>query len=287
MPQWTSAVLALELASPLHLGNRVAGNWKQTRRYVVGRSVWGAIVDRSARAKGAQEPDDFRKAQIAVSESIRFSYAFPSTSCEEVTLWPWQEPAEFDWTYVNSYASTALVDGHSKEDGSLHETEYLAPKTRSGQQVYLLVKLWCQSSPDYAFFDPLTPAFWAGAQIGGEKGYGWGRIRRAHSIPAAADDWMSSAGWTSEPDSGGVIVKRRNPEKEVSALAHVTASSPVNTEWIGNVEPLLGRETHSHRPGLKIACAVPAYQPGSKSCPLTPMAFQITAQGLWTPVPAR
>ncbi len=52
-------------------------------------------------------------------------------------LWPWTDRWDkFAWTFLGSYASTALENGRSAEAGSLHETEYIAPYTRNWESKY-------------------------------------------------------------------------------------------------------------------------------------------------------
>lgn len=251
MSAWHSQFLALELASPLHLGYRASGNLKQTRRYVPGRALWGAIIERSARSTGAQTSAAFDTARSHVEKYFRFTCAFPSTGKDRVSHWPWSQREEFDWKFLQSYAGTALIDGRSKLDGSLHETEYIAPVTRDRETVYLLLCLWRRDDAKALSFypDPLAEPFWAGAQIGGEKGYGWGRIRRAHTIPGGVLPFLQAAGWNpQEPDNGKIIITPTPAAQPRFAIAHVLPAA-VAGSWIGRVEPIVGRQTADDRPG--------------------------------------
>src|SRR5690348_1055610 len=105
---WEVYPVAFRLHSPVHIGWRKVGNLQQTRPYLIGRTLWGALTARLTREQGGTKYDDVGR---AVDKLLTFTYFYPSTEPhpEKVTLWPWaRQWDEFAWTFLNSYASTAL-----------------------------------------------------------------------------------------------------------------------------------------------------------------------------------
>ena len=283
---WCGLRLVLALDAPLHLGWRLTGNLQQTRRYVPGRALWGALTDRSCRRRSATTSTDFEQRGAALHENVRFTYAFVSDDPDSVSCWPWQDEADFDWRLLQSYASTALVAGSTSEAGSLHETEYLAPVTRDGKYVYLHLLLWYRSTTGGSisdFSELPDPAFWRGFQLGGERSYGWGRIQRAVTLEPQNNpfDW---AGWNFAPAAnGGIQVKSSSAASGPAALAHVRAleSSGEACVWLGAVEPLLGRETVKRVPGRQVSKANICYCPGAVSLAPAGTTWSIGPYGIW------
>ena len=171
------------------------------------------------------------------------------------------------------YRHGAAKIGRSKEDGSLHETEFLASRTRNGEQVYLLLQIW-KREPEpasaVAFAELFEPDFWSGMAIGGERGYGWGRIGKATLTDAAGHMFDL---WDIDDEL------RLTPRSLASwALSHVV---PGAAPWSGHVEPLVGRETQGHRAGMVLSRAEITYKPGSR---LTAdgCSFVIGRFGIWS-----
>lgn len=129
--------------------------------------------------------------------------------------------------FLKSYVSTSLND-KTAEDSALHETEFISPTTRKGDPVYLI---------GYIFEKEGCTLRWRKAleqlQIGGERGYGWGRAQ-INIEPKLSDKCF-------EHD---IIEKDKSPAIKMKAneciFAHVLATGKnIN----GFVEPLVGRVT--------------------------------------------
>ena len=274
---WQASQITLALDAPLHLGERASGNLRQTRRYVPGRALWGAITQRLTRFAGGTTPEHYQAKGDWVHRNLRFSYAYLSIHPERIDLWPWgdqdHDSSRFDWLFLQSYTSTALVDGRSSEEGSLHETEYLAPRTRDGQPVYLLFYLWLHQdanlSPEH---DPTRAPFWRAMSLGGERGYGWGRVRHVQTHSSPADLFGL---WQFDPACHLTPLAEAPP-----SLAHVTAHS----SWTGSVVPLVGRETTNHLPGHRLSTADVLFAPGSRPAATLP-PHTIGNYGIWTQIP--
>ena len=248
---WKKYQLVFKLLSPLHIGYRKVGNLHQTRKYVPGKVLWGALTARLTRLSGK---GDSSKGYIdigkAVANHFRFSYLWPSLDEGETFFYPWDHKEEFDYFLLNSYASTALnYDFQSSEEGTLHETEYIAPKTRENQQVYLKGDLWVEETDL-----PQDLKKWKEAlqkiQLGSERNYGWGRVELISSLQDGIDE------------SPEIII-----EKKEYLPAHAFAIlEDKNVDGIvGQVEPLLGweRDNSNSNRVWKLSNPVICYTPGS------------------------
>jgi hypothetical protein len=237
--KWTAQQICFRLLSPLHIGWRKSGNLQQTRPYVTGRALWGALTARLTREAGKANYEEVGK---WVDERLAFTYFYPSDCPDGIRLWPWQEAwDEFAWTYLGSYVSTSLADGHAAEEGSLHETEFIAPRTRDGKQVYLLGYVFQREDWSELALD-LEGAL-NKLQIGGERGYGWGRLvlckEDTHRSEIVRCFQMFDFDKNANAD--------RPILKATSDSAKLLAHTSVNGEnAVAEIEPLLGRLTDAH-----------------------------------------
>ncbi|MFN3325408.1 MAG: RAMP superfamily CRISPR-associated protein [Bryobacteraceae bacterium] len=266
---WKAHQVVLELLSPLHVGHKRVGNLATTRRYVPGRSIWGALTARITRDAGGQ---NYAEIGRRVHEELAWTYFFVSAIPGKVPLWPWDGSGlGFEWLYLSSFASTALEDGHTAEQGALHEVEHIAPRTRSGDQVYLT---------GYFFEREGSTLNWRSAlnrlQIGGERSYGWGRVR---PFSIQQTDGQCFAIYPTHTDSDRPIIEASDDD---CLAAHTVASDSDN--FNGAIEPLVGRETDvsSAAFGASPSSAVICWAPGTRIC--GPRQFHVGNCGLWEPV---
>ena len=194
---WTFYELRFRLLSPLHIGQQKIGNIQRTRHYVPACTMWGALTARltrnaSARALTIIAESDYVGMGALVKRYIAFTYFFP-TSKEQLPVLPSYEdaglcylrgrdrfsPEAFAWEHLGSYASTALdYERNAAQEGSLHEVEFIAPHARSDADSrpvdlfgYAIVASGCRLPW------PELEAALQDIQIGGERRYGWGRLR--------------------------------------------------------------------------------------------------------------
>lgn len=251
---WRGYRVWMRLLSPLHLGARTVGSLKQTRRYVPGRAIWGTLACRMGRDEMGE---DYERAEGWVDENLRYSYWYASDGAREMGVWPWEEEERFAWLHMGSYASTALADGRAKQDGSLHETEYLSPVTRAGRPVYLHGLMWVRGRerPPQA------------GQVGGERAYGWGRLGAMEV--EELDGKTRWGGWEWRQKDGEVVVSggRR-------LLAHARAEG-MKAE--GRLEALVGRTTKKNEFGKSFSEAVVSWAPGS----MVRGRFRVGRFGVW------
>jgi len=268
---WQAYRVVWRLRSPLHIGHSKVGNVQRTRPYVTGRVLWGALTQRLAQDSHA--PPDYAGMGQAVHEHLAFSYFYPALRADDgqgwSIQWPWGDPAgagvPFYARLMGSYASTALVyPHHSAQEGSLHEVEFLSPRTlndsESADPVYLIGTM---------FATPDAPAGWPAAltrlQIGGERGYGWGRLERValDALPGTPTLWDHDL----KLDGARPVVTLRDGARPVVTLrdgARLLAHTAVDgVDARGEVEPLVGRAWGARGAGQKVEHLGVCYAPGA------------------------
>lgn len=275
---WTAYQVTFRLLSPIHIGWHKLGNLQQTRPYITGRSLWGALTARLTRQGGN---DNYKDIGELVDTHLAFTYFYPSTKQDTVELWPWRDERDtwdmFAWTFLGSYASTALEGGRGAETGSLHETEFIAPKTRDGERVYLV---------GYFFKKDTCQLLWEKAlrklQLGGERGYGWGRVELVRLRKCEDVNPVICFGYEFKGEQAYPLLQ--TPEageaskKDVRLLAHTHADDMDDAR--GTIEPLIGRETTGSTSfGKSISQAEICWTPGSKA--RAEEKFYVQPKGIW------
>ncbi len=265
---WRVYKVVLKLQTPMHIGYRKVGNLQMTRPYVTGRVLWGALTARLTR-NYHQNPShkDYQDMGKNVSDNLRFTYFYPALQTkgqknEYDILWPWAPEESFRYRTLSGYASTALeYPQRAAEEGMLHETEFISPRTRDvAKCVYLI---------GYIFEKEGNTLEWQKAirvlQLGGERGYGWGLVTLVGNI----EQMTGSKGKQILFDDAAIIadLSGSNPIIEMKKDSRLIAHTLADGDSVkGNVEPIVGFEwvkdanTHSYQ---KIAFSSVCYTPGS------------------------
>lgn len=278
---WTAYHLSLRLCSPLHSGWRKVGNLQRTRPYATGRNLWGAltaclaVTSREGMAPDRDPGALYQEIGVRVEEQLAFTYLYPSTAPESVGLWPWgRDWTEFSWTFLGSYTSTALDNGRSAEAGSLHETEYITPQSRprtidvSPSPVYLVGYIFERDDCKLAWRSALETL-----RLGGERGYGWGRVRLIGEPRKVDDAACFGNGLDCHAERPVLSLPPGHP-----LLAHTLTTS---AEVTGEIEPFIGRETtDAGRFGQRLSQAQVCWAPGSMTLHRE-QKFRITHKGIW------
>jgi hypothetical protein len=259
---WTPYLVSLRVLSPIHIGWKKIGNLQQTRPYVTGKTLWGALTARLVRDLGDNNYVEIGK---KVDEELRFTYFYPTTDPTKVVLWPWENPDKFSWMYFGSYASTALKDKIA-EEGMLHETEFISAKTRDGKEVYLVGYIIEKEGCELPWREVLKRI-----QIGGERGYGWGRVKLIDDL-IKKDSCFNSYVFDCAGDDPKITVQNDKP-----ILAHTLVDG---LDCNGTIESLLGRETDTNNGfGGVVSNATICWVPGSHVIEKT--TFRISYKGIW------
>jgi len=277
---WTHYRLVFRLLSPLHVGYRKVGNLMQTRTYVPGKVLWAALTARITRDDhDGSQGTKYRDIGELVQEYFRFGYLWPSLD-GQMPYWPW-EHSDFDYLLLASYASTALnYDRQAAEEGLLHETEYIASVARNGQPVYLVGDLWVREGdlpPDLANWQR---AF-QNLQLGGERAYGWGRVRCCTDWQARRDETVGEHKWREQNGEAVLTIKAG---KKLTAHARAAGHGAISGV-VGAVEPLVGWERNnassSNNP-WRLSSAIVCWAPGSRV--EHGVKVRISENGIWEAV---
>lgn len=276
--------VVLCLRSPMHIGQVKLGNVQRTRPYVTGRVLWGALTLRLTRNDASGPATDsqlYRCMGEQVHDQLAFTYFYPTIHTDgSVDLWPWgeDEGKAFRARFLSTYASTALTyPQQSADEGTLHEVECIVPNTvDGGKPVYLAGYVFAQNgAPKW------QPAL-ERLQLGGERGYGWGRVKPLKDPEPWDKKPLFDGQYTVEPDGWPPVLKS---EDGARLLAHTLAADfetrTTVTKIDGEVEPLVGREAHPEdgRFAVWLSQDRVYYAPGGK---VNPGAhFCLGPYGLW------
>jgi len=266
---WQKYTLCFRLLSPLHIGYRKVGNLMQTRGYVPGKVLWAALTARLTR--------DFHHrpkghCYVTIGESVhdtfRFGYLYPALKRGESYEYhyPWEE--NFDYLFLDSHASTALnYEQQAAAQGQLHETEFIRPwtrllsETRESQSVYLIGDLYVRDEPKQDLTNWRIAL--SHVQLGGERGYGWGRVQLASKLSGT-------------PLSGEPVATLINDR----IIAHLKTDKSFSLH--GSIEPLVGWERNNAQNrgnNWHLSKAMICYTPGSIT--KTDSIFNIGPYGIW------
>jgi len=282
---WTAYEVVFRLRTPLHSGWHKVGNLQMTRPYITGRTFWGALTMRLTRDEAeegtATNSEKYEKIGARVHEELAFTYFYPAikSNASYMIYWPWKNEADFRRRFLGSYASTALdYPQQAAAEGSLHEVEFVSPHTiDDGRPVYML---------GYIFEKNDCSLDWRGAihrlQLGGERGYGWGRVEPLHAPKEITDGCIFDGAATFDGSSEKPFL---SVPKGQYLLAHMKADEGLSIE--GEIEPLVGREWRSTNPDNKYAGQHIEYNaicfvPGSKLGKQT--SFLVDKLGIWRKV---
>jgi hypothetical protein len=286
--------MIVEARSGIHIGYTKLGFIQRTRYYLHGKSMWGAVAEALTRAL-YNAPDYCQYIAVGkfVEGHLKFSYFFPTFKRHEDAFIPNLSTLkygigalqlgqnEFETTFVSSPASTSIKpESSSAEEASLHAMEYLNPVVRHDNRIrkvyfagYLFAlegtseSLCLQCTADdiliscgaksVSLRDVLSDF-----QIGGERGYGKGRLKLPQGglvkIPCDCKLW------------GQYAVKYSNDglsleiEKNMPIFAHLLARGLEGCDIHGELEPMTGRVyKEGAGSGRKIVCDGVFYIPGS------------------------
>jgi len=238
--------ITLKLLSPLHIGKRKYRNLMETRDYVPGRTLWGALTARIVRDYFDGRKDMYEKIGNFLNKNFRFGYLWPSLD-GEAPYFPW-EHEDFDYLFKSGYMGQPIdYTRGATDEGQLHEAEFIAPKARDGSQVYLVGDLWVRNSfleNEKPLIDgkaiTLEEDVFNSLQLGGERNYGWGRVK-CDALKSHNDDALG--GIKIESTKSEVILKfPANSRLTAHALAASwEGKSSIPEDYLhGEIEPLTG-----------------------------------------------
>jgi hypothetical protein len=292
---WTFYELRFRLLSPLHIGHQKIGNIQRTRHYVPARVLWGALTARLTRDAAARSLADVSEGDyIAMGDLVKrqlaFSYFFPTDENLQPIYPGYDEqglkyasgqscltPEVFAWRYLSSYAATALnYERNAAEDASLHEVEFLSPHSRfdnASHPVHLLGYAIAAAGCKLPW--PILTTALQEIQIGGERRYGWGRLRldRAEEHGRGEAVLFGQLHCDAKTEARPELIAQNNE----TLLAH-TAATGIAAR--GEIEPLVGRVWEQNKGAgqtvefTDVCYALGAKLEGSRT-------FEMTATHIW------
>jgi hypothetical protein len=221
---WIRVPVCFELLSPMHIGflpNAAGTVVAATRPYVPGKNLWGAVTSSlTERMYKFPRSDNFVSVGTELRKSVVFSYFYlsdgerifvPSYECGELK-WGDRDDSDFRNTFLDSRMSTQIAEKGGAQDGSLHEIEFIRPRlgspTTGIKRTLLCGVVWVAQSDTVAnarlevedaapiLLDASKLPLLVGLTIGGERNYGFGRVRR---IPISKElERQLEAIWPSE-----------------------------------------------------------------------------------------
>jgi len=297
---WNCYKLIYRALSPVCIGSQRLGMIQRTYYYISGRGMWGAITatltrklykESSPTAKNYQEVGDVLKRYILPA------YFFPTLNSDGSSpLTPkftdteihygGLTPADFEKQFIGSFGQTAIeAQTLTSEDGSLHETEFISPKTENehNRQIYSVGHIFVKEgvkyndrlinwdSGDIKLKEVLSELF-----VGGERTYGFGKLVLEKQILDIANDLFEYK----------LLLGDVRPKVAVTEDMPIFAHAEVEGITIsrGDIEPVVGREWCEERggPGRRISNAKVCYIPGS--IVEKTVNFEVGDYGIWKPV---
>ena len=247
---WTLYKLVYRAEAPVHIGYHKLGFIQRTRYYILGRSLWGALTANLARILGTNNYEGIRK---QIEENVRFTYLYPTLS--EDGSWPliplftdkgmkyglgdegFLAP-EFERIFIHAYTQTALEPSSlTAEDGSLHETEYIAPTVEVDgklKPVYFVGYIFLKNGAGIELSnqkDALHQIY-----VGGERKYGFGQVRLKGPLKEESGRLFGIFDWKEDGDVVGITIPKGKP-----IPAHLITDN-AKAKLKGDIEPLVGRE---------------------------------------------
>lgn len=183
---WKAYQLVYRALSPVHIGSFTMGYINLSRPYITGKAMWGAMTANLVRS-GFN--DTYESCGALLKTKIRMSYFFPALELEKPLLPHFTKhglrygdqdmtASKFENRFIRSMGQTAIHTGTwSAEDQTLHESEYLIPRIQDGQEFKPLLFIGHLFVNDDCITETVIKEAWSELFVGGDRKYGWGRLR--------------------------------------------------------------------------------------------------------------
>ncbi len=261
MSTWLCYQLVFRAESDVCLGFDRLGFVQRTRYFIPAHNFWAAAT--VALAHGSDM--NYGKAGTEAEKNLRFTPFYVWRNSEFV--FPWNDPAKFERTYVGARTRATIESSTATAaEGGLFELEYLISRP-DGEQLSLSGYAWVRQTAQCDLAGLLR--FIA---IGGERKYGWGRLRLT-TLSEASDVFGHAMKLDEEEprvtlDNGTILP------------AHLCVAG-CKAAMAGDIEPLTGRTWDAAKgPGrapanAPILCWAPGTQIAGK------MSATVGPKGVW------
>jgi len=284
---YTCYQLKFKAESPIFIGSRKIGIIQQTRRYIPGKTLWGAItasVTRKLIDAGAKYSSAlYRDVGKCIEDCVKTTYFYPMTGSKDILIprfiggglkYNKIPENEFESTFIKSFVSTATVGNRgAAKDESLHETEYVVNMIKSDdgcEQVYWTGYLFIRScdtgrhslnnhsdfenigvkcdNHSVKLIDALKQLY-----VGGDTRYGFGRLALVSS-----DISKDAFGFKINSNS-----LKFNIDADKPIFSHLKLNNNDKKVYMGDIEPLVSRVYGKKGFGRDIVSYGIAFTPGT------------------------
>lgn len=173
--------LKLKQMSPIHIGKKNYGVLSETRLFIPGWTMWGALVNSYGKLNGGKD-ENFKEGKELFEKITCF---YPKTESIDIMFPKFKDgklhmgntsEKEFRRRFTDTYVSTAINPVNiSAKDASLHEIEIILPIDRDKREnLYWegLVGIEESKKNDFEVFIEKTKELY----VGGEIAYGFGKM---------------------------------------------------------------------------------------------------------------
>lgn len=270
---YTCYQVKFKAESPVFVGTTKIGLIQQTRRYIPGKTIWGAItanITRKLIDAGAKYSTAlYRSIGKCVGDCIRTTYFYPAFNneilfpnfTEKVLKYGNLSENKFESMFIKSFVSTATMGNRGAAmDESLHETEYILNRIKyEGElkQVYWTGYMFIADCVNEKYSIKINDNHFKDIEIkhdkysvklsdalqqiyvGGDSRYGFGKL-------TLLSDDVSGYAFGCEIDEK----LKFNLSKETSLFAHMKIQDDDDRKaYFGAIEPLVGR-VYNNRKGF-------------------------------------
>ena len=180
----TGYLLVFKQLQPIHLGIRGYGVLSETRIFITGQTIWGALTNIYGKNKKWSDSDFESNENRKIFETITCFFSSFSKNYDEIMM-PKFRNGEFylkDYSerdfrneFVDSFMSTAIQPINlTARDKSLHEMEVILPKSKRcrSKQLYWIGLLWVDNTIKNNFLEENRLEI----VVGGDTRYGLGTL---------------------------------------------------------------------------------------------------------------
>lgn len=278
---YTCFEIRFKAKSSIFIGSRKIGFIQQTRRYIPGKTMWGAItanVTRKLIDQGIKySPKVYEDIGKCIEDSVKNTYFFPEVKDKEnVGITHTFNPnftheglkygqyseRKFEAGFISSFVSTATLGSrNSAMDESLHETEYILNKVNcqnGTKQVYWKGYLFVKehgsgkcSVKNSGEFEEIKIGYkeksiklleaLSEIRVGGDLRYGFGALELCENNVKNIEK-SPVFDWCLENSGDRLIFNKNNGNKEKPIFGHLLLNTEKPIVYMGELEPLVGRE---------------------------------------------
>jgi len=193
-------ILVFKQIQSIHLGIRGYGVLSETRIFITGQAMWGALTNSYGRSKKWSNGDFENNENKEIFEKITCFYPsftknyngvmLPGFKRGEFYLEGYSEK-DFRNEFVDGFISTAIQPmSLTAKDKSLHEMEIILPKDKGNEkQLYWVGLLWIEEDVKTNFLKEKELEI----IIGGDSRYGLGRLK-LERVEEISDEFLDKWG---------------------------------------------------------------------------------------------